>query len=184
MRLLYEYSFYLSTYYSDYTKDTYLNQVKLFLNFIKEYKGNIKPITIYNLDRKDIYNYLAYISDYPKGTIKLKIKAIKNFYSFLDKKLATFLFDDIKLYTCNRKLPHYLTSQQIKGLLQFYQGEKRDIIYLFLNLGIRLSEMAGLDFKNINYDENYFTIIQKGSIQRKVYFSNKIKRNFAKIWQI
>ena len=180
MQILYEYSHYLSTYYSSYTKETYLEQVKLFLNFLKEYKGRINTLILYNIEQKDIYNYLAFISDYEKGTIRLKINAIKNFYNFLDKKLATFLFQDIKYYSNKIRLPKYLTLQQSKALIQFYTGEKRDIIFLFLNLGIRLAEMVNLDFKNINFEENYLQIIQKGSIQRRVYFSDQTKQVLKK----
>lgn len=180
MDLLYSYKLFLSTYYSEHTQKTYLSEVNCYLRFLKEYKGNINNIIIYNVTRSDIYNYVAYLSNKPKTTIQIKLKAIKNYYTFLDKKLATFLFEDIKLYTSNKKLPHYLSLQEINLLLGFYSGEKRDIIYLFLNLGIRLSEMAQIDFKNINYNENYFTIIQKGGIQRRVYYSDQVKQVLKK----
>lgn len=184
MDILYGYSCFLSTYYSDTTKDTYVEQVKMFFNFLKEYKGGLNNIIIYNIDRKDIYNYLAYISNYAKGTKKVKISAIKNFYSYLDKDRAIFLFEDIKLYGYEERLPKYLTKGEINDLLNFYDGEKQDIIFLFLTLGIRLSEMTQINFKNINYDENYLIIMQKGGRERKVYFSNNTKRYFAEILQI
>ena len=180
MRILYEYSYYLSTYYAVTTQMNYLENVNLFIGFLKEYKGKVNHLTLYNITKEDIYNYVAYISNLQKGTIKLRLVALKNFYTFLNKELAEYLFEDIKLYNTNSKLPYYLSLQEIKLLTNYYQGEKRDIIYLFLNLGIRLSEMANLNFNLINYDENYLTIIQKGGIQRKVYFSDKIKQVLRK----
>lgn len=181
MSILYEYTNYLSTYYAVTTQKNYLENVKLFIDFLKMYKGKVNQLTLYNVTKEDIYNYVAFISDRQKGSIKIRLASLKNFYLFLNRDLGEYLFEDIKLYDTNNKLPYYLSSQEIHKLYNYYNGEKKDIIFLFLNLGIRLSELEEIDFKNINYKENYFTIIQKGGTQRKVYFSNKIKRNFAKI---
>ena len=180
MELLYKYSVYLSMYYAKSTKETYLEQVKLYLNFLKQQKGSINHIILYNTTKKDIYNYLAFISEKQKGTMKVKISAIKNFYSYINRDLSDFLFEDIKLFNTYTKLPKSLTSCEIEQLLKYYGGEKRDIIYLFLNLGIRLSEMANLDFSKINYNENYLIICQKGNRQRIVYFNDDIKRVLQK----
>lgn len=180
MDLLYKYSIYLSMYYANSTKDTYLEQVKLYLDFLKEQKGAMNHIILYNTTKKDIYNYLAFISEKQKGTMKVKIFAIKNFYSYINKDLSDFLFEDIKLFNTYTKLPKSLTSCEIEQLLKYYGGEKRDIIFLFLNLGIRLSEMTNLDFTKINYKENYFTILQKGNRQRIVYFNDDVKQVLQK----
>lgn len=180
MDLLYDYSKFLSMYYADSTKETYLEQVKLFLEFLEGYKGKVNRIILYNLEKKDIYNYIAYISDKPKGTIKIKLSSVHNFISYLNKDLSEYLFEDIKLFDTIQKSPHFLSWREIDLLLNYYSGEKRDIIYLFLNLGIRLSEMANLNFSKINYEENYLTVIQKGNKQRKVYFNEETKQVLKK----
>lgn len=180
MDILYKYSQYLSTYYTETTKATYLNQVNLYLTFLKSYKGTLNHIIIYNTDKKDIYNYIAYISDKRKNTIKIKLSALKNFYSFLNANLREELFKDIKLFATQTKTPKYLFSDEIRLLLNYYSGEKRDIIFLFLNLGLRLSELTEINFSNINYEEKYLTVIQKGRKQRIVYFNDAVKEVLQK----
>lgn len=173
MDIVNKYDKYLLMYYSNTTKDTYLEQVKLFLNFIESYKGRINLITLYNLDKKDIYNYIAFISNFKKSTIKLKLSAIRNFLSFINASNSDLLFKDIKLFNSDIKLPKSLTSCEIEQLLNYYMGEKRDIIFLFLNTGLRLTEMTQIS--NINFEEKYFYVKAKGGYTRKVYFSESVK---------
>lgn len=173
MEIVYKYSKYLSTYYTDGTKETYLEQVKLFLEFLEEYKGRVNHIILYNLEQKDIYNYIAYISDYKKSTIKTKLSAIRNFLSFINADLSDLLFKDVKLFNTNIKMPRFLVSREIDLLLNYYTGEKRDIIFLLLNTGLRLNEITQIS--SINYDEKYLITKVKGNYSRKVYFGEEVK---------
>lgn len=182
MEILYKYSKYLSMYYTNGTKETYLEQVKLFLEFLKDYKGKINLIILYNLEQKDIYNYIAYISDYKKSTIKTKLSAIRNFLAFINKELADFLFEDVKLFNTNIKSPKYLTSCEIDQLLNYYTGKKRDIIFLLLNTGLRLNEITQIS--SINYEEKYLITKVKGDYSRKVYFGEGVKNVLKRIMPI
>ena len=153
MEIVYKYSKYLSTYYTDGTKETYLEQVKLFLEFLKEYKGKANHIILYNF--------------------KTKLSAIRNFLSFINADLSDLLFKDVKLFNTNIKVPRFLVSREIDLLLNYYTGEKRDIIFLLLNTGLRLNEITQIS--SINYDEKYLITKVKGNYSRKVYFGEEVK---------
>ena len=56
-------------------------------------------------------------------------------------------------------------------------NEARDfaIMSLFLGTGIRISELVGIDVKDIDFDQNAFTITRKGGSRVILYFSNEVK---------
>lgn len=183
--ILYEYSNYLSTKYSNSTKETYLENVNLFLKFLKEYSGKENSnIQILNISKSDLFNYIAYIDNLSKGTKKVKLYSIKNFYTFLNRDISDFLFKDIKLFNTGVKMPKYLFTGQITPYMQFYTNERdKMLVYLFLNTGIRLSEMANLKIEDFNFIENYFIVLGKGKKYRKVFFSQKCKEKLLKFIQ-
>ena len=69
--------------------------------------------------------------------------------------------------------PQFLTLDESIGLLEHVQGEnaKRDyaIIMLFLNCGMRISELVGIDIDRIK--EDTLTVIGKGNKERTIYLN-------------
>lgn len=67
-----------------------------------------------------------------------------------------------------------LTTTQIKFSQQF---NYRDIaiITLFLGTGIRVSELVGIDLKDINFENNSIHVYRKGNKDQYVYFNNNVK---------
>jgi site-specific recombinase XerD len=172
MELLYQYEEYLSN-YSRTTKETYIENVKLYLKFLKEYKGNAEAITICNVNKGDIYNYIAYMEHLSKNAKKVRLYSIKNFYEFLGLNLNNELFEGIKLYNSNIKMPYCLTWSQTKELINYYSDKRNKlIIYMFLTTGIRLNELAEIRIENI---KNKIIKIQgKGDKERNVYINEKL----------
>lgn len=56
-------------------------------------------------------------------------------------------------------------------------NEARDfaIMSLFLGTGIRISELVGLDIKDVDFNQNAFTITRKGGSRVILYFSDEVK---------
>ena len=172
MEILYRYRDYLST-YSITTKETYLECVKLYIRYLEDTYGKVNPIIICNVKQSDIYNYLAYMDDLSKASKKVRLYAVKNFYKFL--KIEGDLFEDIKLYNSNTKMPYFLSSSQCKRLLNYYTDKRNKlIIYLFLTTGIRLSELANIRVEDI--DGNKIKVKCKGGVERVVTITEKCSR--------
>ena len=83
-------------------------------------------------------------------------------------------------------LPKYLTLEDSKKLLEVTcnddnRNAKRDfaIITLFLNCGMRLSELIGINIKDIHFDDAKMTVIGKGNKERTIYL-NKACMNAIK----
>ena len=172
MEILYQYYNYLSN-FAQTTKETYYTNVLLYIRYLKETKGKDDIITICNVNKGDIYNYIAYMDNLSKNTKDIRLNSIKNFYKWLGLNLSNFLFEDIKLYNFNKKLPYCLTLSQARTLLNYYKDKRNKlIIYLFLSTGIRLSECSNLLIENISFENKFIKLIGKGGRERKVLISD------------
>ena len=173
MDLLYKYENFLSN-YSVSTKENYIESAKIYLRYLKEYKGKCDIITICNVEKADIYNYIAYLQGKSKGTIKNRIYGIKNFYGFLNRDLRRKLFEDIKVFDTQIKIPKILSWREIDLLTNYYKDKRNHlIVFMFLQTGMRLSELANIKLEDIS--GNYIRVIGKGNYERNVYISDKTK---------
>lgn len=165
------------TKYSETTKENYLVSIRVFLKYLKEYKGRNDIITVCNISKEDIFNYIAWLDGKSKGTIKNRLYGLKNFYEFLNYDLSKELFEDIKLYGSKIKLPRILSWKEIDLLLNYYPDKRnRLIIYLFLQTGLRLSELANIKVEDIDLKNQTIKVNCKGGRERIVYISNKTKK--------
>lgn len=168
MHILYEYEEYLSINYSKSTKDSYLFAVKKYFN----YMGN--HLRVINAERKDIYNYMAYLDNLKGRTRRGYLKAIKNFYNFLNRDLSEYIFEGIKVYDFDMKTPRFLFSYECKALLNYYSDPRnRLIIFLFLTTGMRLSELEGIYRKDIDFENKKIRVYGKGRKERDIFISEK-----------
>ena len=106
-----------------------------------------------------------------------KLSAIKSFYKYLTvrtKQLQDNPVADLEYPKLRKSLPKYLTISQAAALLQAVSGQnaKRDyaILMLFLNCGIRRSELVGLNISDV-YDDR-IRVVGKGNKERIVYFGS------------
>lgn len=106
-----------------------------------------------------------------------KLSAIKSFYKFLTvrtKLLQDNPVADLEYPKLRKSLPKYLTMSQASDLLQAVSGQnaKRDyaILMLFLNCGIRRSELVGLNLSDVYEDR--IRVVGKGNKERIVYFGS------------
>lgn len=104
-----------------------------------------------------------------------KLSAIKSFYKYLTlrtKLLTENPVADLEYPKLRKSLPKYLTLEQSAALLQAVDGPnaKRDyaILMLFLNCGIRRSELVGLNLSDVYEDR--IRVVGKGNKERFVYF--------------
>lgn len=110
-----------------------------------------------------------------------KLSAIKSFYKYLTvrtKQLQENPVADLEYPKLRKSLPKYLTLEQSSALLQSVSGpnEKRDyaILMLFLNCGIRRSELVGLNLSDVYEDR--IRVVGKGNKERFVYFGSACRK--------
>ena len=110
-----------------------------------------------------------------------KLSAIKSFYKYLTvrtKQLTNNPVADMEYPKLRKSLPKYLTLEQSASLLKAVSGpnEKRDyaILMLFLNCGIRRSELVSLNISDVYEDR--IRVVGKGNKERFVYFGTSCRK--------
>lgn len=159
---------------------------------------NIKDIDIdfiRNVTTSDIFDFLSYLASdrsaepgtslsdrgVSPSTRARKLSAIKSFYKYLTvrtKQLPENPVADLEYPKLRKSLPKYLTLEQSAKLLSCVSGvnQKRDyaILMLFLNCGIRRSELVGLNIADVYEDR--IRVIGKGNKERFVYFGSACRK--------
>ena len=179
---------------SERTIQEYYIDIRLFLRFIYENNHNtgknIEDINISamsvnelkNISVSDIYNFIFYASDERNNADKAryrKVSALRSFFKYLEKVAHIIENDptkDLDVPVPKRALPKFLSLDESLRLLKASStaDSKRDycIITLFLNCGMRLSELVGINIKDIDFYENRLKVLGKGNKERMVYLNN------------
>lgn len=128
-----------------------------------------------NIELNDIYDYLYEIDIKPISRAR-KISAIKSFYNYLcniKKIVAVNPCVGLESPKIGKRLPKYLKLDEATSLLRSIDGEfkSRDyaIITLFLNCGLRLSELVNINTSHIRDD--LLNIIGKGNKERSIHLN-------------
>ena len=176
------------------TISEYYLDLRMFLRFIKLMRNDmpihtnlddidIRDITldfIRPITSSDVFDFLSYLANDRFSGIESaararKLSAIKSFYKYLTvrtKQLTENPVADLEYPKLRKSLPKYLTMEQSAALLRSVSGqnEKRDyaILMLFLNCGIRRSELVGLNITDVYEDR--IRVVGKGNKERIVYF--------------
>ncbi|MDR2532284.1 MAG: tyrosine-type recombinase/integrase [Oscillospiraceae bacterium] len=194
---------------SENTIKSYYTDLKLYLRFIKQKHGlaasgvNFKEIKIADLPENIIKNsglndaleFLHFISSVRGNSAKSRARravALRQFYKYLTYYKAWFSvspLDRLEMPSLKKPLPKHLTYEQALELLRAAAVsetsgilEARDycILTLFLNCGMRLSELVGLNATDYRQERDFDTddqyvhtlrVTGKGSKERVIYLN-------------
>lgn len=179
---------------SSLTVSEYASDLRIFFRFMKIYKKCVPENTEFNkIDVSDIdidfiskieYNDFLYFLAYCKNTRNIssramarKITTLRKFFKFLihNKYIDENPALELDTPKIKKALPKFLTLEQSRMLLNCIDGsnKQRDycIMTLFLNCGIRLSELVGLNLNDIT-DDGKMKVTGKGNKERIVYLND------------
>ena len=143
----------------------------------------------------DVYDFLSYLANdrvvHPESSSKSlglgasararKLSAIKSFYKYLTvrtKQLDVNPVKDLEFPKLRKSLPRYLTLEESRRLLEAVKGPnaRRDfaILMIFLNCGIRRSELVGLNLSDVYEDR--IRVVGKGNKERIVYMGTPCRK--------
>ncbi len=135
---------------------------------------------------EDIYDFLAYVADERDNQWSArarKLAALRALYRYLVNKRHYLEHDptvDIDSPKPHKTLPKVLSLEEATRLLAAVESDKesknriRDyaILTLFLNCGMRLSELVGIDISDIDSEMTSLRVIGKGSKERMIYLND------------
>ena len=151
----------------------------------------------------DVYSYLAYLSrerpqrpNREKSSKGLsaasrarKVATLRSFFNYLCNKVHLLQenpIQDIDSPKIRKTLPRYLTLDECVQLLEGVDGPNRErdlcILTLFLNCGLRISELIGLNRSDIQDDA--LRVLGKGDKVRIVYLNQACKDALAAYLQV
>lgn len=142
----------------------------------------------------DVYGYLTYLSrdraqqpnsdrtgyGLTAATRARKIATLRSFFNYLTQKAHLLEDNPIKELDSpklKKTLPKYLTLDESLELLESVDGTNRErdycILTIFLNCGLRISELIGLNLSDIQGDA--LRVLGKGNKVRIVYLNDACK---------
>lgn len=177
----------------------YVNDVILFFRYIivtrrgdDPAKTEMTEISLASLDyalagsvgTDEIYSFMLYLSTARENGVRIRarrLSAIKAFYKYhtaKSRKLQDNPAKDIDSPTVKPALPKYLSLDESIKLLESVPKDcptyERDycILTLFLNCGMRLSELVGIDLASIADDLSKLVVCGKGNKMRVIYLNS------------
>ncbi|MBO5453758.1 MAG: tyrosine recombinase XerC [Clostridia bacterium] len=177
------------------TVKEYSLDLKIFFKFMKYHFGlvdcsidQIDDIPINELDYSfvnqikltDLFEYLSFMSDVRKNkpsTRARKVACLRSYFKYMNSK-AHYIDDnpakDLDSPKTKQSMPRYLELDECKALLETVRksNSERDyaIIFLFLNCGMRVSELVGINISDVR--EDTLVVTGKGNKERIIYLNN------------
>ena len=133
-----------------------------------------------------IREYLHFIQNfnYKKTTVARKIASLRTFYKYLhrEKKVDNNPAESLISPKRPRTLPKFLTTDEVEQILGNINIDSpagyrnRAILELLWASGMRVSELSGLNFGNLNLDNNEITVFGKGAKERIILVTDRAKK--------
>jgi len=173
----------------------------MFFRFLKLYKGIVPSDKVFEdidisdiadsflkgIVLQDLYAFISFAEKHRKnGTYARarKVATLKSFFKYAQGKAKYIDVNpatDLESPKIDKRNPIYLTLDESKSLLKSVTGknQQRDycIVTLFLNCGLRLSELCSIDLPKIK--EDTITIIGKGNKERTIYLNHACLKSLA-----
>ena len=164
--------------FSKHTAKAYCSDVLSFLIWIDDESCE-------NVNFSKVRDYLRFIQkfNYKKTTIARKIASIRTFYKFLYRERKVDSNPAMNLTSPKRpkSLPKFLTPDEIEKIVNNVKIDtpsgfrNRAILELLWATGMRVSELSGLNFGDLNLENNEIRVFGKGSKERIILVTDRAK---------
>lgn len=145
----------------------------------------LNETSVLDVTNKKFSEFLVFIRafNFNRSTVARKIASIKAFYKFLyyEEIIAHNPIDNTISPKQNKRLPKFLTDNEIENIIANVKIEtpagyrNRVILELLWVSGMRISELSGLNFENLNLEQNEIRVFGKGAKERIVLIPDKTK---------
>lgn len=179
---------------SELTVLEYASDLRMFFRFLYIERGLVPKGTeleeidissvdltfIKNITISDAYAFLTYCKNTrgnDAASRSRKVSSLRGFFKYLSvktKQIEDNPMEELETPKTKKSLPKYLTLEESVDLLKCIDGKFRErdycIIVFFLNCGLRLSELVGLNYNDIKSDKS-MRVTGKGNKERTIYLN-------------
>lgn len=138
-----------------------------------------------NVNFSKVREYLHFMQkfNYRKTTVARKIASLRTFYKYLHRehKIESNPAENLISPKRPKSLPKFLTTDEVEEILSNINIDtpagyrNRAILELLWASGMRVSELSGLNFGNLNLENNEITVFGKGSKERIILITDRAK---------
>lgn len=174
------------------TVNEYCMDLRTFFRFLKSRQMPDTPLdeipvkdftleSIREIKTYDIFEFMNFVADERNNmssTRQRKSSSLKSFFKYLtvhEKLLDENPTENLTPPKSKKALPHFLSLEQSIELLQAVEGpdaeRDRCILTLFLNCGMRLSELVSINLTDVIQNNSTLRILGKGNKERIVYLN-------------
>ncbi len=175
--------------------EEYYLDLQTFFRYLLTIRGKVpegtdfEKIDISSVDKElissvtisDLYSFIVYCKNERannSATRARKTSTLRIFFKYLTSQIHLLEVNPAELLEAPKvksALPHHLTLEESLELLNSVEGPNRErdfcILTLFLNCGMRLSELCGLNLSDIRPDGT-LRLLGKGNKERIVYLND------------
>jgi integrase/recombinase XerC len=175
--------------YSRHTVRNYRIDLEQFHRFLRgKYTSSKKKASRPDLESIDFPLIREYIGSlfgtYKKSSIARKLSAVRSFLAFIEKKGLLIQNPSVEISSpkLEKYIPAYLPVDEMFRLLQRPDTSrslgKRDraILEVFYSCGLRVSELSGLDTRDVDFTERLVKVLGKGNKERIVPIGREARR--------
>ncbi len=159
------------------TVQAYHTDIQQFLTWLQE--TTVVELTIATVTKTDILEYLSYLADLGRSGITRarKLASIRELFKYLVgcELLASSPAAKVAIPKKERKAQTYLHPEEYAKLLSAAGSHPRDfaILQLFLQTGIRVSELAALTLSDVDLPNKVLKVAGKGDKERTIPLEKK-----------
>ena len=164
--------------FSSHTAKAYCSDILSFLVWMDE-----QSCEDVNFSRVREYLHFIQKFNYKKTTVARKIASLRTFYKYLyrERKVDSNPAMNLTNPKCPKSLPEFLTPDEVEQILNNTKIEtpagyrNRTILELLWATGMRISELSGLNFGDLNLEHNEIRVCGKGSKERIILVTDRAK---------
>ena len=153
---------------SNKTLESYSNDLRMFFDYLKSKSA-------LSITSDSISDYIVSANEKQTTTVAHYITTLNSFYTFLcdEGKIKENPCDTIIQPKLAKKLPNFLTEGEVDLLLNIklnnaYDYRNKAMLELLYATGIRVSELVGLEFNQIDLENAVIRVVGKGNKERIV----------------
>ena len=159
---------------SELTLKSYGEDFGSLFEYLRERAGAVTNSA--DLDVAVLRGYLAYLHEcqYAKTTIARRLACLRSFLRYCQREglIASNPAKALRTPRTGRKLPHFLTTEQIVSLLEAPPANEseglrdRAMLETMYSAGLRVAELVGLNVDHWDCDANILRVFGKGKKER------------------
>ena len=166
--------------YSDYTIESYLNDIREYLDYI-----NSEGLAFKDIEYSDIRFFLMYLKETKKdnnSSIDRKLSALRGFYKYMANEgiVKSNVFSLVSGPKKSKKLPRYFEYNELEEMFNVPDDTplgQRDLLLLEMlyATGCRVGELVSMKVSDIDFGRRNILILGKGNKERYVTYGGIVK---------